>query len=206
MFWLIWEGAAAVKSGEWGTWQPLWMCGPGLHGSTVGVVGLGRIGLAVSKRLKPFGVKDILYHQEQNNPLDKEIGAKFVSLDQLYSQSDFVIATVALTPQTKEMFNKDAFTKMKKSAIFVNTSRGGVVQQDDLYEALKSGEIRAAGLDVTVPEPLPTDHPLLSLKNCVVLPHIGSATDDTRSAMSELTARNILAVLNGQPMPAQVIY
>ena len=182
----------------------MWLCGAGLAGSTVGIVGLGRIGLAVAKRLIPFNISQLLYSGRQPKEEGKEVGGKFVQLDELLSQSDFVIATCAMTAETAGMFNKEAFSKMKKTAIFVNSSRGGIVNQEDLYEALKSGEIGAAGLDVTTPEPLPTNSPLLTLPNCVVLPHVGSATHDTRSTMSELTARNILAALQGQPMPCQL--
>ncbi|KAK7097405.1 hypothetical protein V1264_004391 [Littorina saxatilis] len=194
----------AVEDGSWGTWKPMWLCGPGLEGSTVGIVGLGRIGLAVARCLKPFAVSRIVYSGSAERPGAKEINAEFVPLDDLLISSDFVIVCAALTPKTKGMFNKDSFKKMKKTAVFINTSRGAVVQQDDLYKALVDGEIGAAGLDVTTPEPLPTDSPLLKLDNCVVLPHIGSATHTSRSAMSELTARNILAALNNQPMPSEL--
>ncbi|XP_013395816.1 glyoxylate reductase/hydroxypyruvate reductase [Lingula anatina] len=198
------EGAGAVRSGEWGMWNPQWMCGQGLHHSTVGIFGLGRIGLAVAKRLRPFGISQLLYSGRKENPAAKEVDAEFVSFDTLLSESDFVIAGCALNSETKEIFNEDTFKKMKPTAIFVNSSRGGVVDQKALYEALKSGQIKAAGLDVTTPEPLPTDSPLLDLKNCVVLPHIGSATVEARNAMAELTARNIMAALNGEQMPCQI--
>ncbi|KAK7097407.1 hypothetical protein V1264_004393 [Littorina saxatilis] len=199
------EAIRAVENGLWGTWKPMWLCGPGLEGSTVGIVGFGRIGMAVARCLKPFAVNCMLYTDFAERPAEaKEIGAEFRSLDEVLAASDFVLACVALTPDTKEMFNKDLFKKMKKTSVFINTSRGGVVQQDDLYQALVSGEIGAAGLDVTTPEPLPTDSPLLTLDNCVALPHIASATHNSRGAMSELTARNILSALNSQPMPSEI--
>ncbi|XP_071087463.1 glyoxylate reductase/hydroxypyruvate reductase-like [Haliotis cracherodii] len=198
------EGIRAVENGTWGTWKPLWLCGPGLDGATVGIVGFGRIGFAVAKRLVPFGIEKILYSDAIRNPAEGEVGAELAPIDEVLSRSDYIIACCALTPETKGMFNKSAFSKMKKNAIFINTSRGGVVNQEDLYEALKSRTILAAGLDVTVPEPLPTDSLLLSLDNCTVLPHIGSATDKSRAGMSELTARNILTGLKGEPMPCQV--
>ena len=193
-----------MKAGEWGTWKPLWLCGASLLNSTVGIVGLGRIGLAVAKRLQPFGVSRFLYTGNSPKPEGVDVGAEFVTMDTLLKESDFVIVCCALNEKTKEMFNRSLFDKMKKTAVFINTSRGGVVHQGDLHEALKFGRIGAAGLDVTTPEPLPTDSPLLQLKNCVVLPHIGSATNDTRSMMSELTAQNILAALSGRPMPSQL--
>ncbi|XP_072038173.1 glyoxylate reductase/hydroxypyruvate reductase-like [Amphiura filiformis] len=198
------EGVQEVKNGGWGTWTPLWMCGSGLSGSTVGIVGLGRIGMAVGRCLKPFGVNKFLYTARNPREEAKEIGAEYVSFDGLLGASDFVIVCCALTPDTMGMFNKSAFSKMKPNSILINTSRGGVVNQDDLYIALTSGLIKGAGLDVTTPEPLPTDHPLLTLSNCTVLPHIGSATIETRTEMAVLAARNMLAGLKGEPMPAQV--
>lgn len=201
------EAAAEVKNGGWGTWKPLWMCGPTLMGSTVGIVGFGRIGVAVAQRLAPFGVARFLYSDVNKKSENEERmvtpKAEHVHMDTLFKEADFVTAHTALTPQTAGMFNKDAFQKMKRSAVFVNTSRGGVVNQEDLYEALKKGEIWGAGLDVTVPEPLPLDHPLLTLKNCVVLPHIGSAEESTRELMSILAAKNLLAGLAGESLPAQ---
>lgn len=201
------EAAGEVKNGGWGTWKPLWMCGPTLTASTVGIVGFGRIGIAVAQRLAPFGVSRFLYCDVNKKPQSVEKlvtpNAEHVDMDTLLRESDFVSAHTALTLETAGMFNKDVFSKMKRSAVFVNTSRGGVVNQEDLYEALKSGQIWGAGLDVTVPEPLPTDHPLLSLNNCVVLPHIGSAEESTREAMATLAARNLLAGLAGESLPAQ---
>ncbi|KAH9507872.1 hypothetical protein Btru_053103 [Bulinus truncatus] len=198
------EGIKAVENGEWGTWKPMWLCGPGLEGASVGIVGLGRIGLAVAKCLKPFGVSQILYSGRSEKGEAKEVGAVYKNFDELLNASDFVIACCALTPETKNMFNAESFKKMKHTAVFINSSRGGIVNQNDLYEALKSGDIGAAGLDVTVPEPLPTDSPLLKLDNCIVLPHIGSATHSTREAMAVLAARNLLAGLTGKPMPCQL--
>ncbi|XP_050799103.1 glyoxylate reductase/hydroxypyruvate reductase isoform X3 [Gopherus flavomarginatus] len=129
---------------------------------------------------------------------------RIVPLAKLAEESDFVVVTCSLTPDTKGMCNKDFFSRMKKTSVFINTSRGAVVNQEDLYQALVSGQIAAAGLDVATPEPLPTDHPLLSLKNCVILPHIGSATYATRSAMAVLSANNLLAGLKGESMPSEL--
>ena len=180
------------------------MCGRGLTGSTVGIVGLGRVGLAVARRLKPFGVKSILYHNRSARPGSSEVGAELVPFSVLLAKSDFVVATCSLTPETTNLFGKAAFSQMKPTAVFVNASRGGVVNQDDLCNALAGGTIAAAGLDVTSPEPLPTSHRLLKLDNCLVLPHIGSATIETRTEMAELTARNIIAALRGIPMPSEL--
>ena len=202
---IFFAGVDAVKSGEWGTWAPLWMCGKSLVGSTVGIIGLGRIGLGVAQRLRPFGISRLLYTGHKPREYADDVNAEFTSLDSLLNESDFVVVTCSFNEETKHLFNKDTFQKMKRDAVFVNTSRGGIVDQDALYQALRDGEIGAAGLDVTVPEPLPTDSELLKLKNCVVTPHIASATIDVRTQMSVLTAHNILAGLNGKLLPEQVI-
>ncbi|XP_063311398.1 glyoxylate reductase/hydroxypyruvate reductase-like [Pelobates fuscus] len=199
------EAVDEAKNGGWGTWKPLWMCGSGLTGSSVGILGLGRIGEAIVNRLKPFGVQKFLYNDvAPREELAAKISAEFVSLDELAKQSDFIMVCCALTSETMGICNKNLFSKMKRNAIFINTSRGAVVNQDDLYYALVNGQIAAAGLDVTVPEPLPTDHPLFKLKNCVILPHIASATVETRNAMSALAANNLLAGLKGDMMPKEV--
>jgi len=152
----------------------------------------------------PFGVAKIVYCGHAVKPEASQIPAEFVKFDQLMMTSDFVIVCCAQTKENTGLLNVEAFKKMKRSAVLINTSRGGLVNQNDLYDALKSGQIWGAGLDVTSPEPLPTDHPLLTLDNCVVLPHIGSATLDARNAMSALCARNIIEALHGRPMPAQI--
>ncbi|XP_060093005.1 glyoxylate reductase/hydroxypyruvate reductase [Heteronotia binoei] len=199
------ESVEEVKNGGWTTWKPLWMCGYGLSGSTVGIIGLGRIGQAVARRLKPFRVKRFLYSGRHPKPeAAAEFAAEFVPLAKLVEESDFVIVSCSLTPDTQGMCNRDFFCKMKKTALFINISRGAVVNQDDLYDALVKGRIAAAGLDVTTPEPLPPAHPLLSLKNCVILPHIGSATYATRNNMSVLAANNLLAGLKGERMPSEL--
>lgn len=198
------EGVQEVKTGGWSTWKPLWLCGYGLSGSTVGIIGLGRIGLAIAQRLKPFGVRRLLYSGRSEKPQAAQVNAEFVAMDQLLSESDFIVVSCALTPETQGLCDKTFFSKMKNTAVFVNTSRGAVVNQEDLCEALQNGVIASAGLDVTTPEPLPTDHPLLKLNNCVVLPHIGSATYSTRGVMSSLAARNLLAGLHGDQMPSEL--
>ena len=147
--------------GGWGSWDPLWMCGPSLNGSTVGIVGLGRIGQMVQKMLTPFGVNKFLYHGRKKLSEDLENGSEFQeNFEDLLKKSDFVIATCALTQDTANLFDKKAFNLMKPNGVFINTSRGGVVNQEDLIEALQNYQIAMAGLDVMTPEPLPTDHPL----------------------------------------------
>ncbi|XP_060156727.1 glyoxylate reductase/hydroxypyruvate reductase isoform X2 [Globicephala melas] len=167
------EAIEEVKNGGWTSWKPLWMCGYGLTQSTVGIIGLGRIGQAIARCLKPFGVQRLLYTGRQPRPQEaEEFQAEFVSTQQLAAESDFIVVACSLTPATRGLCNKDFFQQMKKTAVFVNISRGEVVDQDDLYQALASGQIAAAGLDVTTPEPLPTNHPLLTLKNCGECPFL----------------------------------
>ncbi|OAD58647.1 Glyoxylate reductase/hydroxypyruvate reductase [Eufriesea mexicana] len=199
------EANRAIYKGEWKAWSPSWMCGSGLSGSTVGIVGLGRIGTQVAKCLKGFNIAKILYTSRNIKQEASKFDGEKVELDTLLQKSDFVIVTTALTPETRQMFNQNTFKKMKKSAIFINVSRGEVVDQFALIEALKEGIIRGAGLDVMTPEPIPLDSELLKLDNCVILPHIGSAAIETREKMSVITAENILAVLTANPpvMPAE---
>lgn len=200
------ESNDEAKTGGWKAWSPFWMCGPGLNGSTVGIVGFGRIGQEVAKRLKPFNVKHIIYYNRSEREKEaKEIGAERADFETLLQRSDFVIVTCALTPETSSIFNENAFKKMKPTAVFVNTSRGGVVDQNALIEALQKKTIWAAGLDVMTPEPLPLDSPLFKLKNCLILPHIGSACIETRNKMALLTVQNIVNGLKGEKMPAELI-
>lgn len=195
------EASKEALTGGWQAWSPFWMCGPGLKNSTVGIVGFGRIGQEIAKRLKPFNPKQIIYFNRSEKPREaQEIGAERVSFDELLQHSDFISVSCSLTPETKEMFNEQAFKKMKPSAVFINTSRGGVVDQDALVKALQEKTIWGAGLDVMTPEPLPLDHELFNLKNCVILPHIGSASIETRNEMAILTAKNIIAAIKGEPL------
>lgn len=198
------EGIDAVRNGEWSTWKPMWLTGQDLHDSTVGIMGLGRIGAAVARMLSGFDCKLIYFDPYPNPKLAESLGVEYAPWEELLSRSDFVTTHTPLTKETYHLFNADAFRRMKKTAIFVNTSRGGIVDQEALYNALVDGEILAAGLDVTEPEPLPADHPLVSLKNCVVLPHIASASVATRRKMALLAAENLLAGLVGKPLPSAV--
>jgi lactate dehydrogenase-like 2-hydroxyacid dehydrogenase len=198
------ESIDAIRRGEWTTWKPEWMAGYDLHGSTVGIVGFGRIGTALAKRLQGFDCRILYYDLAPNPHVAADLHAEFVDMDMLLAESDFISIHTALTDQTKHLFNAAAFRKMKHSAILVNTSRGGTVDQEALYHALVSGEIAGAGLDVTIPEPLPVDHPLLQLPNCVVLPHIASASYATRAKMAVLAAENVIAGVKGQPLPYPV--
>ena len=196
----------SVTDGSWGSTfgSALHLCGKDLKGSIVGIVGLGRIGLAVSQRIIPFGIKKVLYSGSSAKPYAKDIGAEFVPFKELLAQSDFVIACCSINKANHKLFNEDAFKAMKPSAILINTSRGILIDQEALYTALKTGQIYAAGLDVTSPEPLPVDHPLHTLPNCTIIPHLGSASVNTRLSMVDLTVRNILAGLRGETLPSPV--
>ncbi|ORZ05771.1 D-isomer specific 2-hydroxyacid dehydrogenase [Absidia repens] len=195
------QGIDAVQNGGWQDWRAAWLCGHQFTGKTLGVVGLGRIGQAVAKRLGAFGIDRLIYWGRTKK---EGVDGELVSMDELLKDSDFVLVCCPLTPDTKEMFDYEAFKKMKKNAIFVNISRGGVVKQDDLARALKEKLIAGAGLDVTTPEPLPLDDPLQSLDNCVVLPHIGSATFETRETMCGMMIDNVLAVLEDKAIPYEL--
>lgn len=199
------EANKEVYNGGWKSWAPSWMCGQGLKGSRVGLFGFGRIGQEIASRLVPFKPARITYTTRTERPAEaKNVGASYVSFEDMLCESDFIIACCALTPETKEIFNSSAFDKMKSNCIFINISRGAVVDQAALYKALKEKRILAAGLDVTTPEPLPLDDPLLTLDNITILPHIGSAETNTRTEMSRITAMNILAGLSNTQMISEV--
>ncbi|KAL7675078.1 hypothetical protein ACOME3_001347 [Neoechinorhynchus agilis] len=197
------EATRAVRDGSWGTWKPFWMCGQGIRGHNVAVIGMGRIGLAIGQRLRPFAPKKITYVVGPCTDPAPE-WATIGSFDEAIKDADFVTITCDLTPETTNMFNAETFKKMKRNAVLVNTSRGPIINMKDLYNALKTKTIAAAGLDVTVPEPLPTDHELLSLDNCIVLPHIGSADTTTRMAMANLTVDNLLNMVQGKKPKCEI--
>lgn len=203
-YWSI--GVEAAKKGEWTTWKPEWLLGKDVHGSTIGIFGLGEIGKTFAKKMH-FGFQSkILYHDVIGDVSSaKEFNGKFVSFETLLKESDFIVPFCPLTDSTRHIFNKDAFHLMKKDAIFINISRGGIVNHEDLYEALKNNVILAAGLDVTDPEPLPIDHPLFTLKNCVITPHTGSNTIKSREDMALLAAKNVLNGIEGKKLEYQVV-
>ena len=193
-------GAEAVKAGRWQTWEPMGYTGPDIYGSTVGIIGLGRIGLAVARRLQGFNAR-LLYHNRTPAPTAKEVGAAYVDLDTLLAESDFVTLHCPLTSETSHLINTARLRQMKPTATLINTARGGVVDQDALVEALREGIIAYAGLDVTTPEPLPANSPLLQLPNATVLPHIGSASTPAREKMATMAAQNLLTGLNQERLP-----
>lgn len=176
-----------------------------LNGKTIGIFGLGRIGFVMAKRCKDaFGMKVIYHNRSKNQDAENDLGAKYVSFDELLAQSDVISIHSALTEETEGLFGKEVFRKMKNSSILINTSRGKVVDENALYEALISEEIWGAGLDVTEPEPMLAENPLLQMPNVAVLPHIGSATIETRTAMGELAAENMVLALNGEKMKTPI--
>jgi glyoxylate reductase len=199
------EGDRYVRAGRWKTWGPLLLLGPDVHGSTLGIVGFGRIGQAIARRAAGFGMT-VLYHDVQRLPSEVTgpLGATYVELDDLFARSDFISLHVNLTEETRHLIDADALRGMKSTAVLVNTSRGPVVDGRALFEALRDGEIFAAALDVTDPEPLPADDPLLTLENCLVVPHIASASRATRGKMAEMAAANLLAGLRGERLPTCV--
>jgi glyoxylate reductase len=181
------QRAAAVRAGDWVTWEPAADLGADVTGATLGVVGWGRIGQAVARRAAGFGME--------------VIHARPVPLDELLARADFVSLHVPLGPSTRHLIDAAALARMKPTAVLVNTARGGIVDQAALARSLHAGEIAGAALDVTDPEPLPSDDPLLDAPNVLVVPHIGSATVRTRSRMADLAVENLLAALAGAPMP-----
>ncbi len=184
---------------------PTLLLGIDVHGATLGIVGFGRIGQAVARRAAGFGMT-ILYHDVARAPeaVERELGARFVELDELLATSDLLTLHVNLTDGTRGLINRQRLATMKSHAVVVNTSRGPVVDQRALYEALRDGVIGAAALDVTDPEPMTADDPLLGLENCLVVPHIASASRATRGRMAQMAAANLLAGLAGERLPTPV--
>lgn len=192
------ESELYLREGKWQTWSPMLLTGQDIHGATIGIIGLGRIGEALVRRAKGFNMK-VIYHNRTPKPIvEKELGAEYRELDELLKESDYVCVMTPYTPETKNLISFEQFSLMKKNAILINTSRGGIVNENALFEALKSKKIWGAGLDVFEEEPLPVDHPLLTFPNVVVTPHIGSASINTRLKMAQLAAENLVGILNGE--------
>ncbi|WP_414043661.1 2-hydroxyacid dehydrogenase [Macrococcus sp. EM39E] len=183
------EASDLVKEGNWIGWSPYLLAGNDVYGKTVGIFGMGSIGLALAKRCKSLNMH-IQYHNRSESKSAAEINADYVSMDELLETSDYIVCTAPLTEETKGIFDKDAFDKMKTSAIFINIGRGGHVIEEDLLTAIQSGSIYAAGVDVLNNEPVGSDHPFLKENRITVLPHIGSATVETRDAMIDLCIQN----------------
>jgi glyoxylate reductase len=199
------EGDRYVRDGRWKTWGPMLLMGPDVHGATIGIVGFGRIGQAVARRAKGFGMR-IVYHDLQRVPkaVEAAFDATYMTLEGLLAESDFVSLHTVLSPDTTGLMNAERLGWMKPTAVLVNTSRGPVVDSTALVAALRDGTIAAAALDVTDPEPLPADHPLVGLDNCLVVPHIASASRTTRGKMAAMAAANLLAGVRGDRLPTPV--
>lgn len=198
------EAERVVRAGEWKLWQPDMLLGTDVYGATLGLVGMGRIGRAVARRARGFDMRVLYANRRRDEASEAALGVEHRSLDDLLAESDFVSIHAPLTSETRGLFGAEQFRRMKKTAMLINTARGPIVDQAALAAALKSGEIAAAGLDVTDPEPIRMDDALLSLPNCVILPHIGSASQRTRNLMAETAAKNLLAALEGRRPPNPV--
>jgi glyoxylate reductase len=195
------EASRDAREGHWTTWSPTGWLGADLSGATLGIVGLGKIGSAVAERAKGFGLKIVYTDTSQHPQIEARLGAQRLDLESLLRESDFVSLHVPLTEATHGLIDAAALRSMKPAAILINTSRGPVVNTEALTLALQEGWIRAAALDVTDPEPLPPDHRLYELENCLIAPHIGSATQNTRRRMAERACHNLLAGLAGERLP-----
>jgi glyoxylate reductase len=189
------EAVKAARSGEWLGWEPAEFLGAEVHGRTLGIIGFGRIGRAVAKRAEGFGMK-VLHVSSRDGP---------DAMNDLLEQTDFVSIHTPLTPATHHLIDAAALKRMKPSAVLINTARGEIIDQEALIEALAQGEIAAAALDVTDPEPPTPGDPLLSAPNLVLTPHIGSATTAARERMADLAVDNLLAGLDGEPLPHEVV-
>ena len=194
------ESEKTVRSGEWKSWTPMGMTGQNVGGATLGIIGMGRIGEAVARRAQGFGM-DVLYHNRTRKSLED---VRYAEFEELLKVSDYVVILTPLTPETKGMIGAKELALMKETACLINVARGGIVDEAALYEALKSKKIWAAGLDVFEQEPVPLDHPLLTLPNVTVLPHIGSATIQTRLEMMALNAEAIKACLENKSVKNRV--
>jgi glyoxylate reductase len=198
------EASDFLRRGEWKTWSPMLLTGQDVYGATMGIVGLGRIGEALARRARGFDMRVLYYSRSRKPEAEERLGLVHAELDTLLRESDFVCIMTPYTPETHHLIGERELSLMKPTAILINTARGGIVDEQALYRALKNGIIRAAGLDVFEQEPVPTDHPLLTLPNVVALPHIGSASVATRVRMAELAAENLLKVLAGEQPPHEV--
>lgn len=190
-----------ILNGDWGFFDPTANLGRELYGKTLGIVGLGKIGADLAWKCKTVYGMNIVYHNRSASLFAADLDARYCSFDELLQVSDVVSVHTDLNPSTEKMFNAAAFARMKPGAIFINTARGKIHDENAILQALQSGQLGGCGLDVTDPEPMRPDHPLLTMSNVCILPHIGSATVETRDKMAIMAAENILAALEGKPMP-----
>ena len=194
----IGEGERAVRAGNWRTWHPLHYLGQDVYGATLGIIGMGRIGFEVARRSIGFNMRVLYSDIVRQEGFESQLPMEYVDIDTLLSHSDFVSLNTVLNDSTYHLINADTLSKMKPTSVLVNASRGPIVDQQALYEALRDGEIGGAGLDVTDPEPIPADDPLLTLENCLIVPHIASASVATRREMSRIAAVNLLNGIRGE--------
>ncbi len=194
------EADRFVKTKQWQTWSPYLMISNDVHEKTIGIIGMGRIGRAIAQRAYGFDM-DILYHARTPKPdVEKKFGAKKADFASLLKQADIVVTIVPLTDETYHMIDQAAFQKMKPSAFLINTARGGVVDPKALHDALANKRIRGAALDVTEPEPIESDSPLLAMDNLIIAPHVGTGTWETRKKMTTIAVENLLRGLRGEPL------
>jgi glyoxylate reductase len=198
------EGSDFLRNGQWKTWSPMLLTGQDIHGATLGIIGLGRIGEALARRAKGFNMNVMYHNRSRKQEAEKEINIKYADMRTVLKESDFVCVLTPYTPETHHLIDHEELSLMKKTAVLINTARGGIVNETALYDALKKGTIWAAGLDVFEEEPVPVDHPLLTLPNVTVLPHIGSASINTRKSMALLAARNLVQALKDET-PAHLV-
>ncbi|TDQ37195.1 2-hydroxyacid dehydrogenase [Aureibacillus halotolerans] len=198
------EAERFLKKGDWTTWSPMLLTGADVYGATLGIIGLGRIGEAVAKRAKGFSM-DVVYHSRSRKP-EKEarLGLRYGSMDDVLAQSDYLVLMIPYSKETHHLIDADAIKKMKPSCFLINTARGDIVDEKALYDALVSGDLAGAGLDVFAQEPVPTSHPLLTLDNVVALPHIGSASVTTRRKMATMAAKQLVQTLHGERPPTLI--
>ena len=194
----IGEGERIVRSGQWPKWSPFVFLGTDVHHATLGIIGLGRIGTEVAKRAKGFDMRILYTNRGRNQDAEERFGCMRVDLPTLLHESDFVVVLVPLSSETRHLLSTPQFQLMKRTAFLINAARGPIVDQRALSEALRDGVIAGAALDVTDPEPIPHDDLLLTLENCLIVPHVGSASIATRTRMATLAAENIAAFLAGR--------
>jgi glyoxylate reductase len=198
------EGDRYARGPQFTHYDPSYMLGREVHSSTLGIFGMGRIGRQVALRAQGFGMKVLYHNRTRNDEAEVALKARYATKDELLAAADYVVLTVPLTAETRGLIGRTELAKMKPTAVLVNVARGPVLDKDALTEALAAKRIFAAALDVTDPEPLPRDHPLLALDNVIVTPHLGSATEQTRRRMAELSVENLFAGLGGRPLPSRV--
>ena len=198
-------GEHFARGPDFNIFDPAILLGQMVTGATIGIIGLGRIGYQVAKRAAAFDMPILYHNRSQNDQAEDDFGARYVAIDELLSTSDFVMLTMPLTNETRGMIGTDELALMKPTAVLVNIARGGVLDHEALLQTLKERRIFCAALDVSEPEPLPRDHPLLEMDNLVIMPHLGSATKQTRDAMARMSVDNLFAGLESKEVPFRIV-